>query len=259
MRRTTGPVLLVPLALVALSCNLLQVPSWGQRSPFFSPPTLAVGDVALTARPSLDALARWYCPDLIGAGGALACSALLGPSPSEAELAFVFSVPIDVGNPNAFPLPALEALVSLTLFPATTDRTLGAVCASFCDDATCAGLPDAGTCRSAEPELKDVGDFAAAALRLLTLAAGGTTPDLGVPTIAAHGSRRLTLSIAIDVGTVLELLANELAERWQDYLSNRAVTLAIPYEVDGTLWFVVEGVGRVGFGFGPLAGTWSVE
>lgn len=256
MRRLPWLALLV---LSASSCNLLQVPSWGQRSPFFSPPTLAVRDVALTSRPSIDALARWYCPDLIGAGGALACGALLGPSPSASELAFVFSVPIDVGNPNAFPLPALEALVSLTLFPATTDRTLGAVCASFCDDATCASLPEAGTCRSPEPELRDVGDFAAAALDLLTLVAGGTMPDLSVPTIAANGSRRLTLSIAIDVGTMLDLLANELAARWQDYVSDRAVALDLPYEIEGTLWFVVEGVGRVGFGFGPLAGTWTLD
>ena len=254
-------LLLVPLAFACASCNLLQVASWGQRSPLFTTPTIDVGQPALTSSPSIDAVARWYCPDLIGSGGELACSALLGPSPSDTELTFVFSTPLDVGNPNAFPLPALEALVALTLFPEGTDRTLGAACLSFCgtDDATCASLPDAGTCASSEPDLRSIDDFAAAALHVLVGVATGDAPALSVPTIEADGSRRLTLALSVDAGTLLELLAGEAADRWQAYVAGEAVSLSIPYQLDGTLWFVVEGLGRVGFPFGPVSGEWKIQ
>ncbi len=253
------------LALAALSaqlasCNVLQLASWGQGSPLFTPPDLAVGDVALVSSPPLSALARWYCPELIGTGGSLACSALFGAAPSPSELSFVFTVPIEVTNPNAFPLPALEALVALTLFPATTDRTLGAVCVSFCGhDATCDALPDAGTCASSEPELRDAADFANAAFRLLTLAVTDQAPELVLPTIEARGTRRLTLALSIDAGTLLDLLAGEVASRWSDFLSERAVALHVPYAVEGSLWLVVEGLGRMGVGFGPVEGEWNVK
>jgi hypothetical protein len=227
--------------LVCGSCNLLQLGSWGQRSPLFSAPSVRVGDPALTSSPALEALARYYCADLIGTGGALACNALLGPAPSRNELSFVFSIPLDVGNPNAFPLPAIEALVALTLFPDTSDHTLGA------------------TCTSTDPDLRTVDDFAVAALEVLTGVVSGDAPALHVPTIEADGSRRLTLALSIDAGTLLDLLANEVSARWQAYLADESVSVSIPFELDGTVWFVVEGLGRVGFPFGPVAGEWTVK
>jgi hypothetical protein len=253
------------LALAALSvqfasCNVLQLASWGQGSSLFTPPDLSMGDVALASSPPLATLARWYCPELIGTGGSLACSALFGAAPSPAELSFVFTVPIDVTNPNAFPLPALEALVALTLFPATSDRTLGAVCVSFCGgDATCDALPDAGTCASSDPELRDAADFAGAAFRWLTLAVTEQAPELVVPTIEAHGTRRLTLALSIDADTLLDLLAGEVASRWSDFLSEQAVALHVPYAIEGSVWLVVEGLGRLGVGFGPVEGQWTLE
>jgi hypothetical protein len=38
--------------------------------------------------------------------------------------------------------------------------------------------------------------------------------------------------------------------------SGRRISFAIPYRLEGTVWFDVGSLGRVAVGFGPAQGTW---
>jgi len=255
-----APALLLA-ALAITSCNILQVDTWGQLSPVFQAPQASVSSAALEAYPSVDELARWYCPELIGVGGSIACQAALGSQPAKADLDLVFGVSVDVSNGNDYPLPAAEMLVSLTLFPREADETLGAICVGFCDEGevSCTGNPLEGQCSSDEPEVRSVEDFLSAAFRVLVLAGTGQLEELRIPTIPAKGSRTLSISLGVDVDALLALLQDVIAGRWTDYLAGGELAVRIPYRVEGTLWVVVEGAAKFPVSFGPFDGEWVIR
>ena len=250
-------------ALAVAGCDFL-LP--GDGDPFgtlFTPPEVELKKAALTEYPGISELGAWYCPELIGAGGGLACDLLVGPQPYEEDMQFLFQVGIDVANPNTYPLPAVELLVSLTLFPDVADQTLGAICLGFCDenDQDCSPEPLAGQCSSDEPELVTIEDFGAAALGLVFAVVsegGGVPPELRIRTIPAGESGTMYIALGVSLTTMLDLLEAVFYDQWIDYIDAGDLSVVIPYRIEGTLWFVVEGLGKIPISFGPLDGQWVI-
>lgn len=262
--RLSRTLALVLVLLSAPSCDLLTLP--GGTTLLFDEPGVRLSAAVLTSTPGVDELGAYYCPDLIGFGGELACGALLGPKPAKDSLQFQFRVDLDITNPNTFPLPTAELLLSLKLFPQAYEETLAAVCVGFCDEGatSCSAAPLSGQCQSTEPEILSVEDLAAAAFDyLLTVViesgTGGVPPELAIQMIPAGETRTLSITLAIGVEAMLDLLAAVFADNWTDYVDGSQLTVNIPYTLDGTLWFVVENLGRVPVGFGPLEGVWHVN
>ena len=265
MRTLTVLVLTVLVVSLTMGCDFLLPgdgdPGFGK---LFQPPQVELQQAALTDYPGVSELGAWYCPDLVGAGGAIACDLLLGPAPYEEDMQFLFQVGIDVANPNSYPLPAVELLVSLTLFPDVADQTLGAICLGFCDenDLDCTPEPLEGQCTSDEPELVTIEDFGAAALELVfavvTEGGGGIPPELRIRTIPAGESGTMYVALGVSLTTMLDLLEVVFYDHWADYVDTGDLSVVIPYRVEGTLWFVVEGFGKIPISFGPLDGEWII-
>jgi hypothetical protein len=265
MRNLTMVLLLTMLvSSLMLGCDFL-LPGDGEPGfgSLFKAPKVELQQAALTEYPGVGELGAWYCPELIGGGGAIACDLLLGPAPYEEDMQFLFQVGIDVENPNSYPLPAVELLVSLTLFPDVADQTLGAICLGFCDenDLDCSPEPLAGQCSSDEPELVTIEDFGAAALNLVFAVVsqgGGVPPELRIRTIPAGESGTMYIALGVSLTTMLDLLETVFYDHWADYVDTGDLAVIIPYRVEGTLWFVVEGLGKIPISFGPLDGEWVI-
>ncbi len=268
MRNQVRTSVAIALALVLAGvggCDFL-LPGAGDPgyTPFFDPPTVELQQAALTEYPGIDDLGAWYCPELIGQGGDIACDLLLGPAPATEDMQFLFQVGIDVSNPNSYPLPAVELLVSLTLFPDVADQTLGALCLGFCDehDSDCSPEPLEGQCSSDEPELITIDDFGAAALNLLfavvTEGDGLVPPELRIRTIPAGESGTMYIALGVGVQAMLDLLEVVFYDHWDEYVDAGDFSMIVPYRVEGTLWFVIEGLGKIPISFGPLDGEWII-
>ncbi|MBM4371125.1 MAG: hypothetical protein FJ098_05700 [Deltaproteobacteria bacterium] len=263
MRGAVASLLLLLPALAATSCDFLLPGGGAGEVPLFQAPEVELQQAALTDYPGVGELGAWYCPDLMGPGAALACDVLVGPPPPEDQLQFLFQVGINVSNPNPIPLPAVEVLVSLTLFPEVADSALGAICLGFCEDTDpdCSPEPLAGQCSSDEPELVTIEDFGAAAFGLLFAVVsegGGVPPELRIRTIPAGESGSMYIALGVSVDAMLDLLYAVFADHWEDYVDAGDLVVRIPYRLEGTLWFVVEGLGKIPVSFGPLDGAWEI-
>src|SRR5438270_11470252 len=124
-------VLALPLAGCAeLNQFLNGAGGAGQRA---VAPTVQASPVQLRRWPSLSDLAAYYCPQVTDNPVArMACSVAFGPTPPASRLAFEFGMTITAHNPNNIPIPALDVLLALTLFPGQHAEGLGAVCVRLC-------------------------------------------------------------------------------------------------------------------------------
>ena len=115
-------------------------------------PLVETGAVELTDYPSAGKLAAWYCPRIADSEVVReACVVTVGPAPLPSELLFKFVLPVKVTNPNPFPLPAVELLTVLSLFPGVQSEKLAALCVSFCEEGDTSCLsPVQGACASTE-------------------------------------------------------------------------------------------------------------
>lgn len=237
----------------------------GVLIPDYDEPTITVGEVALTENPSVLTLAAYYCPrfadDLITRG---LCELNPEPTPVSSELIFKFVVPLTIDNPNSFPLPAVELLTALEVFPGETNRELGAVCVAFCDenDTDCLD-PVEGACTSDEPEIRTAEDFVEAAADFLsifvtTVATGGVPPELKVKMIEPHSSATIVVAFSISPDALLEVLWIAFSEHQDDVFDAKDFSVHIPYAVRGAIWFVIENFGKIGVNFGPVEGEWEV-
>jgi hypothetical protein len=266
MRRSSRlPWLLAVLTLPALSaCDILTMTGAGGAAPIFETPSVRVSAALLTDYPGVDELAGWYCPSL--AESAFFCETVLNlPQVEHADLQFQFQVDIDVTNPNTYAIPTAEALVALTLYPAETDEALAGVCIGFCDEGaeSCSTDPLEGQCQSDEPEILSVEDLAQAALgylqHVITSATLGQVPEeLKLKMIPAGETRTLNITLAIGIDPMLDLLEAVFRANWTQYVDASGLELIIPYQVDGTLWFVVENLGKYPIRFGPYGGEWRL-
>ncbi len=233
--------------------------------PDYDEPTITVGAIALTENPSVLSLAAYYCPrfadDLITRG---LCELNPEPTPVASELLFKFVVPLQIENPNPFPLPAVELLTALEVFPGETNRELGAVCIAFCDenDADCLD-PVEGACSSDEPEIRTAEDFVEAAADFLsiyvtTVATGQVPPELKIKMIQPESSATVVVAFSISPDALLETLWIAFSEHSDEVFNADEFTVVIPYAVRGALWFVIENFGKIGVNFGPVEGEWEI-
>src|SRR4051812_26705247 len=140
-----------------------------------SPPSVTLQSVTLAESPSQANLAAYYCPRAIAEstgisiGVDLLCAGFFGPPPPASALQFGFDVRFSVANPNKIPLPLSEILTAVTLFPATNNQNLGAVCLHLCapNDPSCQSGPTATGCQSSSRDIRSLSDFGNAAANLL--------------------------------------------------------------------------------------------
>ena len=229
-------------------------------------PEVEVGKAKLVANPSIYDLGAYYCPQLWDVPLVeQACALALGPVPNDKELAFRFQLPITVYNPNDFPLPAVELLTVLNLFPGEDRRQLAALCISFCEDGDLAcAETGAGTCESDEPEINSLEDFATAALNYIWLyleaeLTDQVPPELKVKTIPAGADMTISITLELSPDAILDALMVTFENHLQDVIDSEQVAITIPYDVEGALWFEVTNFGRFGVNFGPLEGEWVIS
>lgn len=239
------------------SCAQLQnlAGQTGAKAP--DAPKIVIVDVGLAHHPGPDIIARALCPRV---APGLVCAAI-GGRPSSAELKIGFAVALDVTNPNAIPLPLVEALVAFTAWPGQPGaNNLGAVCLSFCDQgASCPARPDA--CTGGGPKIKTMNDFAAAAAGfLIATAAGQTSPDnLKIRTLAPNQTTRVTVGLELDPEQVVSLIARFAQSAMDDVKRAQVPRFEIPYAVEGSAWVTVESFGKIAAGFGPVNGVWQIQ
>jgi len=253
------------LAFLIGSCDFLPLddPDYGIDELSLDKPQVTSGDVELVHYPALEKLGAYYCPLVFGdpLTGA-ACALALGASPPVSELIFRFQLPLKVHNPNSFPLPAVELLTALSVFPGEDRKQMAAICVSFCEegDLECLDLAD-GTCSSDEPEIATIDDFVDAALNFISLyvektVAGEVPPELKVKLIPPHSDGVLLVTFDLAPGPILEALEIAFEEHLTEVIDQEEVTIKIPYDIEGAVWFVVENFGRFGVNYGPFEGEW---
>jgi hypothetical protein len=268
MKRLAISVLLI-LAFSFAACDFLPDSEYGDDfdllAPVLNEPVITTGNVALVQYPGVLTLAAYYCPLLLNDPFVeIACAGLVGPVPPMTELIFRFELPLFVENPNDFPIPAVELLTALNLFPGEDRRQLAAICVSFCEVGDMECLEKApGTCSSNEPEINTLEDLASAALDYLSVyiasrVSGEVPPELRVRMIDPHETALVQVTFDLHPEPLLDALEIAFSDHLDEILNQEEVTVAIPYDIEGAIWFVVENFGRFGVNFGPIEGLWEL-
>lgn len=258
MMRSTTLALISCVVLGNVACDKL--PNIASPTTLTKPlaPTVTLGSVTLVAAPSNEQLAKFYCPDV---AGALICRAL-GGRPAEADLRFSFTVELQVTNPNAMPVPAVEALVAFKAFPSAAQASsLGTVCLALCEEGAECGPPAGDACSSTEGVLKSRSDYATAAVGFLVSTALGKTAvaDLAFRTIPAGGTIVVKTQLDIGVVQMLALLRLVAGDAMAQVKRGTVPSFAIPFELEGSVWLKVESFGKIGASFGPHQETWQLR
>ena len=173
-----------------------------------------------------------------------------------------FDLRFHIANPNQVPLPVASALVATTLFPAATSQKLGAVCVTLCADGTsCNGTPPPGACEASSRDVRSLSDFVDRSLPQLLIANGialanGQPPQFTLPPIVA--SSQVDITVRYSFGRELLLVLRDLASQSVAELkAGRVPSFAIPYRLEGTVWFDAGSIGRIAIGWGPAQGVWT--
>jgi hypothetical protein len=250
----------VSVVVVALA-SCAQLPSLAgpgtTPAPPPAPPKILVAGVGLAAHPGPDLIARALCPRI---APRLVCLAL-GGMPTPAELKIGFAIDLDITNPNAIPLPLVEALVAFTVYPGQQGASnLGAVCLSFCDDAASC-QPRADACTASGPQIRTMNDFAAASAGfLLATAAGRASPDdLKIKTIGPNQTMRVTVALELDPMQVVAIMSRFAGAAIDQVKQGQVPRFDLPYSLEGSAWVTVQGFGKIAAGFGPLQGVWELH
>lgn len=249
------------LTLTAGCDQLLQHLSEGQGGSELSP---AVSASPLTLRhgPSLNQLGAYYCPLVVNDPLVrLGCAVALGPQPHRNSLVFEFGFTMNIHNPNDFPVPAADILVALTLFDGVDAEAVGAICVSFCgqNDPTCTGAPRPGACELQAGDILTINDFIRAIPGLIhDIASGRAAEELRKSTILAGGDVSIDLSFILGVDQALSVFQKTALSYVDDYLAGRRASLSVPVSAEGTVFFRLPVLGRIGVGYGPIQGVWNI-
>jgi len=253
------------LALCFSSCALLnQLPGeLGQAR--LAPPTITFQGATLARAPSQSQLAAYYCPEVVslpfGATAQL-CQGFFGPRPNPAAMAVAFDLHFRVANPNHVPIPLASVLTAVTVFPAKTNQSLGAVCVQLCGQGQpgCTGQAPPGACEASSRDVRSLGDFAGAAANLLVAngiaAATGQPLTFTAPRVSAASQIDVTVRFSFGPTQLLGTLKQLASQSISELRSGRSVSFNIPYRLEGTVWFDAGSIGRIAVGFGPSQGTW---
>lgn len=252
-RPTTTIVLAVVFLALGAGCDQLLGTGLGAQVPTVQ---LSDSSALLVDPPDVLALAKYFCPDVLGSEGA--CLLALGTPPTKEELQFRFQLVFQIDNPNQVPVPTTEILVGLHVYPGQTFGELGGVCTTLCEaGAADCPIPPEGACVHRAEDLDSAEEFLAAAvvggLTLATEALNGQPVggQLSRYTVPAGDSLELKVTLAIGIDPMLRLLGHTADAYVTQILETGDAALDIPYAVAGRVWFNVPYLGRATVGFGP--------
>jgi hypothetical protein len=233
-------------------------------------PRVSYLGAALVQAPSQLQLAAYYCPEVVpdpfGLPGVarLACAQAFGPAPRPDDLRVAFDLRFSVDNPNHFPIPVAELLTAATVFPSAEATALGAACVTLCgaSQPDCSGRPAPGACQASSRDLRSLGDFQRAVAQLLVSAGlsalAGQRPSFSLPPVVSDGHVELTARFSFGPQPLLATLRQLASQAVEQLQRGQPPRLAIPYRLEGTVWFDVGSLGRVAVGFGPAQGSWTL-
>jgi hypothetical protein len=250
--------------LVASAAACVPLSNLGGIGPGLKPPSVSFAGANLVSTPSRQLLAAYYCPDLVSVppgGAALLCQGLFGARPAPETMAIAFDARLKIQNPNEIPLPLASLLAAVTVFPGAANEQTGATCVQLCPGGpgTCAP-PTPATCQASSRDIRSLSDFANAAAGLVVsnglAAAAGQPPSFTAPTVSASSEIEVVARFSLAPAQILRVM-RQLAEQSAGELKQgRAPSFAIPYRLEGTIWFDGGSFGRVAVPWGPAAGTW---
>lgn len=254
MNRTWKTAAVIAALALTPACELL-----GAAGGTYPTPDLGMKSATLVQNPTANQLVQYYCPQLLGA---TLCTPTIGGPPLKADLSFFFDVRFDAGNSGDLPVPLLEMLLGLTVFPGVNEESLGSVCVRFCaeDDPTCNGEPAPNSCQ-ADNDVDSVEDFVGALAGFVFAAATGQTnieDNLKIRVIPPGKNIEVSVVFGLDVDTVLDLLVHLAEQAGNSLIQGKSVEFDIPFAARGTLFFDVPIIGRTPLGFGPYADTWKI-
>lgn len=259
MRRSLMSLVVTVLASPLAGCEFLS----DSALPLL--PTVSYKSSALASSPSRERVSAYLCPEVVPSPASLLCSGFFGSQPRESDLDVAFRLGYGVDNPNPIPLPLTQLLTAVTLFPdATSGQKLGAACTVFCapDDADCTGEAGPNDCQSGQEDIRTMADFQNAATDLvlskgLELARGG---DLSyrIPTAIPEGETDFASIFGLAPRPLLQSLEQLASQSISELAAGNEVTLTIPFELEGTVWFDTGTLGRAAVPYGPVRGTWTL-
>lgn len=255
------------LATATVSCAQFGLPGLNQGAASITPPSVTFVGATLARAPSTRLLSAYYCPQLVSAplgAGAFICQQAFGPPPPPAAMTVSFNLKFHIANPNQVPLPVASALVATTLFPAATSQKLGAVCVTLCADGTsCNGTPPPGACEASSRDVRSLSDFVDKSLPQLLIANGialanGQPPQFSLPPIVASSQVDITVRYSFGPEQLLLVLRDLASQSVAELKAGRVPSFAIPYRLEGTVWFDAGSIGRIAIGWGPAQGVWTL-
>lgn len=224
-------------------------------------PTVQASQLQLRRRPTITQLASYYCPIVI-TDPTLRLGCLLLPKVTAADLGFQFGVSITIHNPNNVPVPALDVLLGLKLFQGQATEALGAICISMCGtmDPSCDGTPKPGACSSTQKDIRNLEDFTARIPSLISdVLSGNAVQELRKSTIPASGDVQLNLNFDLGVTQALNVIQKVAQQFVTALLNGDTPTLSIPVSAEGSVYFDLPVLGRLGVGYGPLTTAWQID
>jgi hypothetical protein len=251
------------LSLSAAACIPLQ--NLGGIGPNIKPPSVSFVGATLVSTPSRQQLAAYYCPDLVSVplgGAAVLCQGLFGVRPSPDTMAIAFDARLKIMNPNELPLPMASMLAAITVFPGAANEQTGATCVQLCPGGpgTCAPQDAAGACQSSTRDVRSLSDFANAAAGLVVAnglaAAAGQPPSFTAPTVLAGSEIEVVARFSLAPAQILRVMRQLAEQSVGELRQGRAPSFAIPYRLEGTIWFDGGSFGRIAIPWGPASGTW---
>jgi hypothetical protein len=253
------------LSLATAACIPLQ--NLGAIGPGIKPPTVVFGGATLVSTPSRQQLAAYYCPEVVSVpfgGAALLCQGLFGARPSPESMAIAFDVRMKIQNPNEIPLPLASMLAAVTVYPGAGNQTTGATCVQLCPGGpgTCTGQDPATACQSSSRDVRSLSDFVNVAAGLVVAnglaAAAGQPPSFQAPTVLANSEIDVVARFSLAPAQILRVMRQLADQSASELKAGRAPTFAIPYNLEGTIWFDAGSFGRVAIPWGPASGTWTL-
>jgi hypothetical protein len=224
-----------------------------------APPGAEFMGVDLVAHPSAREMARWGCFEYFTK---TACDFAGLNNVKDSDMLFSFDIAFDLSNNNEkIPIPLVEILLATSVYDGDD---LGAVCISFCnpDNEDCEptsnaedacdaeGAEDVNSAADIVPTLDELQDIAKSV-------ASGDFDNGEFRTIPAQDNVEAHIQFDFNIDTMLELSENVLTDLGLDILNGRSLSVSIPYEMDGSLFFNIPEMGRHAIGFGPIDGKWK--
>jgi len=228
-------------------------------------PDALLDRIDLLEAPGANKLARYACHEYLGSSSV--CEATLGSKPKKSNMRFSFDVVFDLHNPNKnFPIPLVEMLLAMNVYPGENNQDLGAVCVSFCDagDDSCTPEADAqAACDlSSATQVDTVSDVVPSVDDMIELASdvanGETDNSYEFQYIPKNGSTEAHVQLDLNIDVMLNVMETLLFDAAEDALAGRNINLKVPYESEGNVFFNAPELGRYAVGFGPFADKWNL-